>query len=188
MAAKVHPTFFYFSFITKHFPVVSKCYEYHSGITSYRKCFPLSVHSYPWPCWILMYDGGPKIMYWKTKRSKLSNIWTGGCRILLHFSLMENFKNIKGAGSSNVNQFLSKWWFCDIFDGPYHRDFPPLFSKWRCYIEYGLLNCVEIQMQNSYVVRLHRYWWILRINFIVDSPHPPKSVQNTVATHGQQFR
>ena len=40
-------------------------------------------------------------------------------------------------------------------------------------------------MKHSYVVRLQRYWWIFRSNFGVDSPHPQKSVHNTMATYGQ---
>ena len=35
--------------------------------------------------------------------------------------------SIKGAGSRNVNKFLSKQRFCSNFDRPYHNDFPVLF-------------------------------------------------------------
>ena len=38
-------------------------------------------------------------------------------------------KVVKGAGSRNVNKRLSKRLFCNIFDRPYHSDFPILFSK-----------------------------------------------------------
>ena len=54
------------------------------------------------------------------------------------------------------------------------------------FFEDGLLHFVENKTFCSYVVRLQRYWWIFRSNFSVDSPHPPKSVQNTMATRGQQ--
>ena len=36
---------------------------------------------------------------------------------------------VKGAGSRNVNKFLSKRRFCSIFDRPYHSNFPLNFSK-----------------------------------------------------------
>ena len=63
----------------------------------------------------------------------------------------------KGAGSRNVNNLLWKRRFCSIFDSPYHRDFPLLFSKYRSYFEDGLLNFVEKQSKHSYVVGLQRY-------------------------------
>ena len=88
--------------------------------------------------------------------------------------------DIKGAGSRNVNKLLSKWRFCSTFDRPYHRGFLLFFSKWRCYFEDGLLSFEENQPKPSYVVRLQRYWWIFGSNFLVDSPHPPESVQNTM--------
>ena len=50
---------------------------------------------------------------------------------------------LKGAGSRNVNKLLSKRRVFRIFDCPYHRDFPLLFSKYRCYCEDGLLNFLE---------------------------------------------
>ena len=97
-------------------------------------------------------------------------------------------KIVKGAGSSNVNKLLSKRRFGSIVDSLYHGDFPLLFSNLKCYFEDGLLNFVEKQTKHSYVVELQRYWWIFRSNFIVDSPHPPKSERNTMATYGQQYR
>ena len=43
---------------------------------------------------------------------------------------------------------------------------------------------VEKQTNYSNVVRLQRYWLIFRSNFLVDSPHPPESVQNRMVTVG----
>ena len=57
--------------------------------------------------------------------------------------------SLKGAGSRNVNKLLSKRRFCSIFDGPYRRDFPLRFSKYRCYLENGLLNFLEKQTKHS---------------------------------------
>ena len=89
----------------------------------------------------------------------------------------------KGAGSRNVYKLLSKRRFGAIFDRPYHRYFPLFFSKLRCYFESGVLHFVEKQTKHFYVVGLQRYWWIFRINFILDSPHPPKFEQNTMANN-----
>ena len=95
--------------------------------------------------------------------------------------------SFKGAGSRNVNKLLSKRQFCSTFDRPYHRDFPLFFSKWRRYSEDGLLYFLEKQTKHSYVMRLQRYWWIFGSNFLVHSPHPPKSVQDTMARVGNNI-
>ena len=36
-------------------------------------------------------------------------------------------------------------------------------------------------MKHSYVIGLQRYWWVFGSSFLVDSPHPPKSVQSDKA-------
>ena len=46
---------------------------------------------------------------------------------------------------------------------------------------------VQKQTKHSYFVRLQRYWWIFKSNFSVDLPHPPKSVQNIMATCGNNI-
>ena len=108
--------------------------------------------------------------------------------IKLNIEISANIGLYQTYESHNVNKLLLARQFCSIFDSPYHKDFPLLFSKYRCYFEDGLLNFVETQTKHSYVVELQRYCWIFGSNFIVDSSHPPKSEQNTMATCAQQYR
>ena len=60
------------------------------------------------------------------------------------------------------------------------------FSQNGGFFEDELLDFVEKQMKHSYVVQ--SYWWIFKSKFIVDSPYPPISLQNTMATCGQQCK
>ena len=60
---------------------------------------------------------------------------------------------VKGDWSRKVNKLVLKRRFCCSFDRPYHRDFPLLFSKWRCHFEDRLLCFVKKQTTDLYVVR-----------------------------------
>ena len=51
-----------------------------------------------------------------------------------------------------------------------------------------ILYFIKEETKHSFVVRLQRYWWIFRNNFIVDSHHPPKSVQNTCVGNNIDLR
>ena len=89
--------------------------------------------------------------------------------------------------SRSVNKFLSKRRFCSIFIGRITDIFRYLSQNEDVIFEDGLLNFVEKQTKHSYVARLQRCLLIFRSNFFVDSPNPPKSVQNTIATLGNNI-
>ena len=106
---------------------------------------------------------------------------------IMHCTQHKDTIELKRAGSRNVNKLLSKRRLCSIFDRPYHSDFPLLVSKLKCYFEEGLFYLIEKQTKRSYVARLQRYWWIFGSNFSLESPHGPKSVQNTVTHVGNNI-
>ena len=94
---------------------------------------------------------------------------------------------LEGAGSRNVNKLLSKQKFAVFLIGHITVIFH-YFSQNESVILKMDSCLVEKQTKHSYFVRLQRYWWIFRSNFSLDSPYPPRSVQNTMATCGQQYR
>ena len=72
----------------------------------------------------------------------ISSFLAGNAKKLAISKWIYNF--VKRSRPRNVNKLT----FCSIFDGPYHRDFPLIFSKLRGYFEDGLLNFVEKQTDN----------------------------------------
>ena len=100
--------------------------------------------------------------------------------------------SFKGVGSRNVNKLISKRRFCSIFDRSCHSNFPHvtviyflkmkvLFRRWTLVLRRETNETIISCMIAEILVNF-------RNNFSVESSHPSKSVQNTMATCVQQYK
>ena len=68
----------------------------------------------------------------------------------------------------------------------YHGDFYYYSQNEKNFV-LKMVSCTSKRKKTKdpCIVQLQRYCWIFRSNCSLDSPHPPKFVQNTMAMYGQ---